>query len=60
MTQHRDDHQRPARLHVLRARGRISKRRWLGLAPVLFGLGQAVGHGLIFNRVARTATARGS
>jgi hypothetical protein len=27
------------------------KKRWLGLAPVLFGFGQAVGHGLIFNRL---------
>jgi hypothetical protein len=29
------------------------KKRWLGLAPVLFGFGQAVGHGLIFNRLAK-------
>jgi hypothetical protein len=28
------------------------KKRWLGLAPVLFGFGQAVAHGLIFNRLA--------
>jgi hypothetical protein len=28
------------------------KKRWLGIAPVLFGFGQAVGHGLIFNRLA--------
>ncbi len=28
------------------------KKRWLGLAPVLFGFGQAVGHGLVFNRLA--------
>lgn len=31
----------------------FSKQRWIGLAPVLFGFGQAVGHGLIFNRLAR-------
>lgn len=31
----------------------LSKRRWLGLAPVMFGFGQAVGHGLIFNRLAK-------
>ena len=35
------------------APGRVSNRRWLGLAPVLFGFGQAVGHGLIFNRLAQ-------
>ncbi|HUA44748.1 MAG TPA: HXXEE domain-containing protein, partial [Solirubrobacteraceae bacterium] len=29
------------------------KKRWLGIAPVLFGFGQAVGHGLIFNRLAK-------
>jgi hypothetical protein len=29
------------------------KQRWLGIAPVLFGFGQAVGHGLIFNRLAK-------
>ena len=29
------------------------KRRWLGLAPVLFGFAQAVGHGLIFSRLAK-------
>lgn len=29
------------------------KKRWLGLAPVLFGFGQAAGHGLIFNRLAK-------
>jgi hypothetical protein len=28
------------------------KKRWLGLAPVLFGFGQAVGHGLVFNQLA--------
>lgn len=28
------------------------KKRWFGLAPVLFGFGQAVGHGLVFNRLA--------
>jgi hypothetical protein len=28
------------------------KQRWLGIAPVLFGFGQAVAHGLIFPRVA--------
>ena len=28
------------------------KKRWLGLAPVLFGFGQAVAHGLVFNRLA--------
>ena len=28
------------------------KIRWLGLAPVLFGMSQAVGHGVIFPRVA--------
>ena len=31
----------------------FSKPRWLGIAPVLFGFGQAVGHGLIFNRLAK-------
>jgi hypothetical protein len=31
----------------------FSKPRWLGLAPALFGFGQAVGHGLIFNRLAK-------
>jgi hypothetical protein len=29
------------------------KHRWLGIAPVLFGFGQAVGHGLVFNRLAK-------
>jgi hypothetical protein len=29
------------------------KKRWLGLAPVLFGFAQAAAHGLIFNRLAR-------
>src|ERR671927_534100 len=29
------------------------RKRWLGLAPVLFGFGQAVGHGLVFNRLAK-------
>ena len=29
------------------------KHRWLGIAPVLFGFGQAVGHGLVFNLVAQ-------
>jgi Protein of unknown function with HXXEE motif len=28
------------------------KVRWLGLAPVLFGMAQAVGHGVIFPRIA--------
>jgi hypothetical protein len=28
------------------------KVRWLGLSPVLFGMGQAVGHGVIFPRLA--------
>jgi Protein of unknown function with HXXEE motif len=28
------------------------KARWLGLAPVLFGMSQAVGHGVIFPRIA--------
>ena len=28
------------------------KVSWLGLAPVLFGIGQAVGHGVIFSRLA--------
>ena len=28
------------------------KARWLGLAPVLFGMSQAVGHGVIFPRLA--------
>ena len=28
------------------------KARWLGLAPVLFGMSQAVGHGIIFPRIA--------
>jgi hypothetical protein len=31
----------------------LPRKRWLGLAPVLFGFGQAVGHGLIFNRLAK-------
>jgi Protein of unknown function with HXXEE motif len=31
----------------------LPKQRWLGLAPVLFGFGQAVGHGLVFNRLAK-------
>lgn len=29
------------------------KRRWLGLAPVLFGFAQAVGHGIVFPRLAK-------
>jgi hypothetical protein len=29
------------------------KNRWLGIAPLLFGFGQAVGHGLLFNRLAK-------
>ena len=29
------------------------KRRCLGLAPVLFGFGQAVGHGIVFPRLAK-------
>jgi len=29
------------------------KKRWLGIATVLFGFGQAVGHGLIFNRLSK-------
>jgi hypothetical protein len=29
------------------------KKRWLGLAPVLFGFAQAVGHGLILSRLAK-------
>jgi len=29
------------------------KKRWLGIAPVLFGFGQAVGHGLVFNLLAK-------
>jgi hypothetical protein len=28
------------------------KQRWLGLAPAFFGMGQAVGHGIIFPRIA--------
>lgn len=28
------------------------KSKWLGLAPALFGIGQAVGHGVIFPRIA--------
>lgn len=28
------------------------KKKWLGLAPVLFGMGQAVGHGIVFPRIA--------
>jgi hypothetical protein len=28
------------------------RTRWLGLSPVLFGMGQAVGHGIIFPRLA--------
>jgi hypothetical protein len=27
-------------------------KRWLGIAPVLFGISQAVGHGIIFPRIA--------
>lgn len=29
------------------------KKAWLGLAPVLFGFAQAVGHGIVFPRLAR-------
>lgn len=29
------------------------KKRWLGMAPVLFGFGQAVGHGVVFPRLAK-------
>jgi Protein of unknown function with HXXEE motif len=29
------------------------KKRWLGIAPVLFGFGQAVGHGIVFPRLAK-------
>jgi hypothetical protein len=28
------------------------RKKWLGLGPVLFGIGQAVGHGIIFPRIA--------
>ncbi len=28
----------------------IPKRRWLGMAPALFGMGQALGHGIVFPR----------
>ena len=28
------------------------KQKWLGLAPAFFGMGQAVGHGVIFPRIA--------
>ena len=28
------------------------KRRWLGIAPALFGFGQAIGHRVVFNRIA--------
>ena len=31
----------------------MPNKRWLGLAPVLFGFAQAAGHGLIFNRLAK-------
>ena len=31
----------------------LPKKRWLGIAPVLFGFGQAIGHGAIFNRLAK-------
>ena len=34
-------------------------RRVLGLAPALFGFGQAVGHGLIFNRLAKDRNSPG-
>src|SRR3954469_14135553 len=27
-------------------------RKWLGIAPVLFGMSQAIGHGIIFPRIA--------
>ena len=30
------------------------KRRWLGLAPVIFGFAQAVGHGIVFPRLAKS------
>jgi hypothetical protein len=36
------------------------KRRWLGLAPVLFGFGQAVFHGIVPPSARRPATAPGS
>jgi len=26
-------------------------KRWVGIAPVLFGMGQALGHGIIFPRI---------
>ena len=29
------------------------KNKWVGLAPVLFGMSQAVGHGVIFPRIAK-------
>lgn len=31
----------------------VERRRWLGLAPVLFGFAQAAGHGLLFPRLAK-------
>jgi hypothetical protein len=31
----------------------LPKHRWVGIAPVVFGFAQAVGHGLIFNRLAK-------
>jgi Protein of unknown function with HXXEE motif len=36
------------------------KVRWLGLAPVLFGMAQAIGHGVIFPRIAGDKYSPGS
>jgi hypothetical protein len=30
----------------------LPAKRWLGIAPVLFGMSQALGHGIIFPRIA--------
>src|SRR5262245_59579371 len=37
----------------------LPKKAWLGLAPVLFGFAQALGHGLIFPRIARAGYSPG-
>lgn len=32
----------------------LPKTKWLGIAPVLFGMGQAVGHGVVFPVISRS------
>ena len=36
------------------------KQKWLGLAPAFFGIMQAVGHGLVFPRIADDKYSPGS